>query len=259
MNDTPRQQRRSPLVVVLDAILGLAAAVQAGPTPGPRVRRAGATDRHGRAGRLLLMAGVLAVIGGTALLITFFVRMPDGVSLLPDAAVPANGPSRSAAPKTAASAAATHSGSASPSQSPTATPTPSPTAPPGNSRGGSSGGPPPAGTVPLNAGYKAVSYAVGLLGYQATVTVTNPGSQTRDGWLLTVTLPRSTLMVSGVTGATAHQDGAVWTFTPDNSTVRIPSGASVRIVYMVRGATLVDAAPRDCRVDGHQCAGVAAG
>jgi hypothetical protein len=257
MNDTPRQQRRSPLVVVLDAILGLAAAVQAGPTPGPKVRSAGgAADRHGRAGRLLLMAGVLAVIAGTALLITFFVRMPDGVSLLPDAAVPAGGPSRPAAPKTAASPTVTHSASAQPSPSATTT-APSRTASPPASRGGS--GQPPSATAPLTSGYSAVSYAVGLLGYQATVTVTNPGSRTRDGWLLTVTLPRSTLMVSDVSGATAHQDGPVWTFTPDNTTVRIPPGATVQVVYMVRGATLVDAAPKDCRVDGRQCAGVAAG
>jgi hypothetical protein len=192
-------------------------------------------------------------------LITFFVRMPDGTSLLPDAAVPADRPSHSAAPTTAASAAATHSGSAQPSRSASTTPTPTSTTPPGTSRGGSSGGPPPAATVPLTAGYKAVSYTAGLLGYQATVTVTNPASQVRDGWLLTVTLPRSTLMVSGVSGATAHQDGAVWTFTPDNSTVRITPGASVQVVYMVRGATLVDAAPRACSVDGHACAGVAAG
>jgi hypothetical protein len=48
----------------------------------------------------------------------------------------------------------------------------------------------------------------------------------------------------------------VWTFSPDNSTRRIPAGASATIAFEVRGATLVDAQPTDCRIDEKTCSGL---
>jgi hypothetical protein len=71
-----------------------------------------------------------------------------------------------------------------------------------------------------------------------------------------VTLPRPTLQITGVSGAAARQDGSTWTFEPDDSTRTVPPGGSVRISFQVRGATLLDASPRECRIDGRPCAGV---
>jgi Cellulose binding domain len=253
MNDIPRQQRRSPLVVILDAMLSLAALAHAVPTPRERV--AGSAGRSRAAGRLLLVAGALAAVGGTVLLIVFLVRMPAGPALVPDpAAMPAVAPSQSVGPSAAKSPGASRSGPVAPPGSPS---------PPGRSRTG-----PPATSpspdrgavgVPLTARYTAAAYAVGLLGYRATITVTNPGATVRDGWLATVTLPRPSLVVSAVSGATAVQNGRTWTFTPDGTTARIPPGGSVQIGYEVHGATLVDAAPDDCRVDDRRCTGISAG
>jgi hypothetical protein len=200
------------------------------------------------------VAGVLAAVVGTVLLIVFLVHTPAGLALVPDpAAAPAASSSR-AASSTSGSPAASRSGPAPPSGSPSL-PVPSRTGPSTTSRSPDRNGV----AVPLTGRYTAASYAAGLLGYRATVTVTNPGSSIRDGWLLTVTLPRPSLAVSVVSGATADQNGRVWTFTPNGSTVRIPPGGSVQVVYEVRGATLVDAAPDDCRVDGRRCTGISAG
>jgi hypothetical protein len=107
--------------------------------------------------------------------------------------------------------------------------------------------------VPLTASYRTSSATAGLLGYQLAVTVANPGATSKDGWTLTVTLPRPTLLVSGVSGATAARNGSVWTFTPDSGTAAVPAGGSVKVVFDVRGATLIDAAPQDCRIDGNRC------
>jgi hypothetical protein len=108
-------------------------------------------------------------------------------------------------------------------------------------------------SVPLTATYKTASATAGLLGYQMTVTVANPAAAAKTGWTLTVTLPRPTLLVSGTKGATASQNGSVWTFTPDSTTSSVPAGGSVQVVFGVHGATLIDAAPKDCRIDGNAC------
>jgi hypothetical protein len=108
----------------------------------------------------------------------------------------------------------------------------------------------------LRARYEASAGGQGLLGYRAQVTVSNPGPGRRDSWLLTVTLPRPTLTVSDVSGAVARQDGSTWTFTPDESAARIPPAASVTVSFVVRGATLVSAAPTACTIDGRPCDGI---
>ncbi|WP_433796733.1 cellulose binding domain-containing protein [Actinoplanes sp. CA-252034] len=108
--------------------------------------------------------------------------------------------------------------------------------------------------APLAATYTTTPYVVGLLGYRTEVTVTNPGPAVRKGWTLTVTLPRSTLRINQVKGATATQNEAVWTFVPDDTTTSVPAGEQVAISFEVHGATLIDAAPADCRIDTVPCA-----
>jgi Cellulose binding domain len=248
MNDTPRQ-RRSLLVVLLDATLRLAAAVQAGPSPQPRVRTARSSPR---AGRVLLAVGTLTAVGGTALLIIFFVRTPAGLALLPGPAPVAPGATTSSgAPSTGASPGLHPSARVLPgtSRAPSVTATPSPTTPPAPSQGANS----EVAAVPLTARYTTVPQVAGLLGYRVTVVVTNPGAAPRDGWLLTMTLPRPTLMVSQVSGATATQNGAVWTFIPDASTAHVAPRGSAQVAFEVYGATLVNATPVDCRIDGNRC------
>ncbi|BCJ50614.1 hypothetical protein Asp14428_20890 [Actinoplanes sp. NBRC 14428] len=78
--------------------------------------------------------------------------------------------------------------------------------------------------VALTARYSAAN-GTGLLGYRAEVAVANPGTAGHDGWELTLTLPRPTLQIAAVSGATARQDGATWTFAPDATTRSVPAGA----------------------------------
>jgi cellulose binding protein with CBM2 domain len=250
MNDTPRRERRSPVVVVLDAAFGLAAALQTGQLPGRRrVREEGAKVRRG-VGIAWLTAGILAAIAGTVLLVVTFVRAPDGLaSLPPNAAQPLPPPPpTSAVPSTALSPSSTPSRTPSPSRSASQSPTPT---------GVRSVAPPPvAAAVPLTASYAADEGGSGLLGYRATVTITNPARTAKTGWSLTVTLPRSTLTVAQVSGATAKQDGATWTFTPDGGTARIAPAGTATVTFSVRGATLLDARPQACRIDGNPCTGL---
>lgn len=251
MNDAqPRPRpRRSLVVVLLDAVLRLSAAVNAIPTPTPKVREAG--GRRG-AGRYLLLTGVLAAVAGTALLVVVLVRTPGGPTPPPDRAAALPGlRSRPAEPSAAGSATP---GRPSPTTTLTIVKTTPATAATKPARS-------PAATAPitenaqapLTASYRTSSTTAGLLGYQMTVTVANPGTAPRNGWALTVTLPRSTLLVSGVSGATAARDGPVWSFTPDATTALVPAGGSVELAFEVHGATLIDATPQDCRIDGNRC------
>jgi hypothetical protein len=264
MNDTPRRERRSPMIVVLDAAFGLAAALQTGHLPGRRTRAVGeAAEGETGEGRRVrrgvglawLTVGILAAIAGTVILAVTFVRAPDGLASLPPT-VSQQLPPTSAVPSPAT---ASPSSSITPSSSPapSVTPSVSPSQTPG-AVNRSIPQPPPAGTaaVPLTARYAADEGGAGLLGYRATVTVTNPGRGPKTGWVLTVKLPRPTLAVDQVSGATAKQDGSTWTFTPDQSTNQIPPGGSVAVAFSVRGATLLAAAPQDCRIDGNPCAGL---
>jgi hypothetical protein len=255
MNDTEAQPRRSLVVVLLDGVLRMFAAVQAGATPEPKVGRAGGRRR---VGRYVLLTGVLAALAGTALLVVVLVRAPGDPTPPPDpaAALPAHR-SRPAGPSAAGSATPASSAPTSPSGSsslgkgaasqtvPTSPAMSSPAAPGSQITENTS--------VRLAATYKTASATAGLLGYQMTVTVANQGAATKTGWVLSVTLPRPTLLVSGVKGATASQNGAVWTFTPDATTASIPAGGTVQVVFGVHGATLIDAAPKDCRIDGNPC------
>ena len=257
MDDSSSPPRRSLLVVLLDAMLGLVTAVQTGNLPGTRRRAATQpAGKRGKAGLLWLLAGVLVVAGATTILIGALLRTPGGLTDLPPAGLAGPAPATSiAAPATAQQSAAGPSASASTSASAPATPSGSSPAsavvpPPAPTSAGSSGG-----GSRLTATYVAANGS-GLLGYRATVTVTAVGAAPSTDWQLTITLPRPTLQIAAVSGATAEQDGSVWTFTPVDTTRTIAAGTSAVIAFDVRGATLVDAQPTDCKVDGQVCAGL---
>jgi hypothetical protein len=245
MRDERRRERRSPLVVILDASLGLAAAVQTGHPPWSRRAR----RQSRRTGAGWLAVGAMTAAAGTAILVAAFVRPPDDLAALPPAAVEQTPPR-------------------SPGRSPIAVPGPAGTISPSPaaSRAAPGGGAPvpdrreaarpPGPVAPLTARYSVAEGTEGLLGYRATVTVTNPGTRARPTWLVTVTLPRPTLRVAEVSGAVAEQDGATWSFRPDRSTAPVPAGGSVRVTFEVRGATLVSAAPTACTIDANSCAGI---
>ena len=257
MNDTETRPRRSLVVMLLDGVLRVFAALQAGPTPKPKVKEAG--GRRG-AGRYALLTGVLVALAGTALLVVVLVRAPGNPTPPPDPAAALPGlRSRPAEPSAAGSAttptrAATSASSTSAIGS-AATASQGASTSPGAGSPGAPGSPivTENTSVPLSASYKTASVTAGLLGYQMTVTVANKGAAAKNGWVLTVTLPRPTLLISGVTGATVTQNGSVWTFVPDSTTATVAAGGSVQVVFGVHGATLIDAAPQDCRIDGNRC------
>ncbi|MEU4623316.1 cellulose binding domain-containing protein [Actinoplanes sp. NPDC023801] len=240
--------RRSPMDVVRDAAWRLATGMLTGPSPEPRVRPAGAAGTRPVAGRLLVAAGGLAAVAITAVLVVLLVTRPYQRPVRPEeaAGLPERQPapvtvSPSAGPATAATAPAAVRASRSPARA----------------AGVAGSRPPAAGAsvapVPLTAGYTTTPYVVGLLGYRTEVTVANPGVASRTGWTLTVTLPRSTLWIDDVKGATVTRQDAVWTLVPDGTTASIKPGEQVSVSFEVHGATLIDAAPEDCRLDGVPC------
>ncbi|HEX5202565.1 MAG TPA: hypothetical protein VFW27_21750, partial [Actinoplanes sp.] len=171
MNDSPPRPRRSPSVVLLDALLGLVTAVQTGNVPGRR-----------RAGLIWLVAGVLVVAGGTTILIGALMRAPGGLTDLtpPEKAAPAPPPVTSiAAPAVTTTRRTSASASA--------------TAKPPSSKAVSS--PPPIAPSTSAGSHLTAAYAAangtGLLGYKATVTLAAQGPAPSAGWRLTVTLPRT--------------------------------------------------------------------
>ena len=245
MSESSSRPRRSLVVVLLDAMLGLVTAVQTGNVPGTR----GTSGRpRSRAGIVWLAVGVAAAVGGTAILVSAVLRTPDGLADLPPgglaaAPAPSSGaassnsarPSASSPSTTAAAALAPHSSAATSTK-------------PGN-RSSSAAGARVAATYAAAAG-------TGVLGYRATVTVDSLGPDAAQDWRLTITLPRSTLQIAAVNGATVDQDGKVWTFTPVDATRKITAGDSVVVAFDVRGATLVDAAPTACTINDAPCAGL---
>jgi hypothetical protein len=247
-DEAPARGRRSPMDVIRDTAWRLATSALTGPSPEPRVRAAKAPRERSAAGRFLLVVGGLSAVAVTVLLVVLLVTRPYQQSAKPEQA--AGLPDRPAAPASPSSSVppvtATSPAAGSPS-------------PPGRAGGiaASLSASPSPGTsqlpAPLAATYQTTPYVVGLLGYRTEVTVANPGPATRQGWTLTVTLPRPSLWINQIEGATATQQEAVWTFVPDDSTTAIPPGKQVTISFEVHGATLLDAAPADCRIEGSPC------
>ncbi|WP_030434506.1 hypothetical protein [Actinoplanes subtropicus] len=250
MNDPHPAPRRSPTVVLLDAMLGLVTAIQTGNFPGRRPAGRPASPR--RAGPWLT-AGVLVVAGGTAILIGVLMGAPGSLTGLPkpgDAAPPPP-------PVTSIAAPATTTTSPVPARSSASAPAARAVVPDPASGSATTSA---ATNLPgrLTAAYAAADGS-GILGYRATVTLHAQGPGPSTGWRLTITLPRPTLQIAAVSGATVEHDGAVWTFTPDAATRRIAAGASATVAYEVLGATLVDAQPTACRVDDVACSGLPGG
>jgi hypothetical protein len=255
MPDAPRRERRSPMVMLLDFAMRLALAAQTGPEP--KLVPAG---RARRVGVGWLVAGAVLAVAGTGVIVGALVTgrfdlasLPPHAAARQPAAAPAPAPAPESVTPTTTGPAPTGTTSGPPSPSGAA----SASTPPGG--GTAAPAPPPvspAAPAPLTAVYAYTSGGTGLLGYAADVSVANPGRAARDGWQLTVTLPRPSLRIADVTGAAATQDGATWTFEPDATTRTVPAGGSVRITFEVRGATLLAAAPEDCRIDGRPCAGL---
>lgn len=255
--EVPRKERRSLMVMLLDAAMRLAIAAQA--SPQPRVVTAG-TNRRGRLGWLAL--GVLLAVAGTAVVVGALLKGPDDLSSLPPhtpGRAPVADPSTSGLRSAGVTAAPLPHGATPTATSAPATPLPSLSGRVPVSAGPQRepGVPPVAATEPLTARYAATDGGTGLLGYRAGVTITNPDPAGRKGWQLTLQLPRPTLTIARVSGATVSQDGKVWTFEPDETTETVPAGGSVLISFEVRGATLLAAAPQDCRIDDVACTGIA--
>jgi Cellulose binding domain len=236
--------RRSPTVILLDALLRLATAVQTGGVPGAG---AGGRRRPDRTAVAWLLAGLLVAVGGTGWLVVALLRNPAGLADLPPGVVAAP-PARTSAEALPSTVRPSLRAATTPTAS---TPGPSRSVEKGRSAGSSSR--PAAGGAHLTAGYTA---ADGLLGYRANVTVTSHGPGTSDGWKLTITMPRPTLRLVAVSGASVKQNGSVWTFTPTEDSRRIPAGDSAVVVFDVRGATLVDGRPTACQLDGEACTGL---
>ena len=186
-----------------------------------------------------LIAGAFATLLGTAVLVAAFVWPP--VRSTPAAGSPPSVPGH---PRGSAQHVPSASVTASPSRSTKPTP--------GTSI---SSGSRTAAPVPLTARFTKGADG-GLAGYQATVAITNPGTAPVSGWTVTLTLPRSTLNVTDVDGATVTRDGAVWTFIPVSTTAQVAAGRSVTVSFRVSGAALLDATPTACAIDGRSCQGV---
>jgi hypothetical protein len=190
-------------------------------------------------------AGVLATVLGTAVLVAAFL-WPSGRP-----APAAGSPPSAAAPPSAGG----HSGGSAqqvPSASVSASPSASTKPAPGTSGAGGSRTTAP---VPLTARFTKGADG-GLAAYPATVAVSNPGTAPVTGWTVVLTLPRSTLNVTDVSGATVTRDGAVWTFIPDSGAVQVAGGRSVTVSFRVSGAALLDATPTACTIDGRPCQGL---
>jgi hypothetical protein len=257
MSDLRHRLRRTLPVVILDAVLAVFTALSTGHLPwarraardepdgeGPRVRRSTVIG--------LATAGAV-VTAGTVTLVLSFLQSPDGLAPLGVASPPPPAALEQPPPGSAGPSPTPAGGVAGLGSSPAAVPgtTAGVTMPPPP-------GPPttPAGSpVPLTARYAAEGVP-GLLGYRATVTVTNPGPTAAGGWTVTLTLPRTTLTVTDVSGAKARQDGATWTFTPQDGAPAVPPSGSVQLAFHVRGATLVSAKPTGCTINGRPCEGL---
>ncbi|MEV4283020.1 cellulose binding domain-containing protein [Actinoplanes xinjiangensis] len=249
--EAPARGRRSPADVVRDAAWRLATAMLTAPSPEPRVRTARAPGERSAAGRFVLVVGGLAAVAVTMLLVVLVVTRPYQQSARPEQAAglperPAAAPSPSAPASPTPATTSRAAGSPSPPSRAAVSSVSPPASPPAAASA-------VAVAVPLAATYRTTPYVAGLLGYRTEVTVANPDTAARDGWTLTVTLPRSTLWINQVEGATVTRQDAVWTFVPDESTTAIPPGGQVGISFEVHGATLLDAAPADCRIDGAPC------
>ncbi|MEU4551952.1 hypothetical protein [Micromonospora violae] len=243
MPATPPQPRRTVAIILLDRVVALVTATRRVLTGREDVSRA----------TWVAVIAALGVLVATAVSVVGVLRTPEKltpVTLDPPPSVdvgtsPPDTPRAQARPvSTSAAVPAPPPASASsvpPADGSSTRPTPT----------GASADPTPAA---LGADFAITDNA--LLSYGATVTISNPGAVPAARWTLVVTLPRESLGVSGVEGAKASRDGAVWTFVPDGNTAEVPGNAAVRVTFRVNGS-LTGSAPRACTIDGAACSGLA--
>lgn len=235
MPQPAKPERRSVTVMVLDTLTRLAVAAQSTPQP-----RAG---RSKVAASGWLAAGVLLAVAGTTTAVTALLRGPDDLaSLPPQAQAPAPAASRSTAEPAPPAAASART---------------APRSQPGTTQLGPAFSTSiPAAAANLAARFSTPGGDTGILGYQASVTIANAGAVEHAGWRLTLTLPRPSLRIEDVSGASVRQDGATWTFEPVATTRTVPAEGSVVVSFRVSGATLLESAPEDCRIDDRRCEGI---
>jgi hypothetical protein len=109
---------------------------------------------------------------------------------------------------------------------------------------------------PLQARFSKVAGSASLTSYRATLTVTNPGQEVVSSWTVIITLPRETLTLSNVEGATAGRNSTTWTIVPTADTTSVTAGGSVSVSFQVNGAAVFDATPTACTIDGQACTGL---
>lgn len=247
MNRTGEHPPRTRAVAALDLVLDVLATVRRLVLAPARLATRPGADR-------LMLRGVViaaaAVIVGTGVLVAALLRAPDrfaplGVGPEPDAAVESTSDPARAGLGPNSSAGSTAPGTPSPAPTPARTGTAAP--PPGTDPAD------PERTAALTATYRTEQAT--LIGYRAAVDITNANPTPVDGWTVVITLPRRTLSIAEVSGATATQDGATWTFQPDQGTRRVPPDGTVRVTFRVDGAALGATAPTGCTVNGRPCEG----
>jgi hypothetical protein len=126
---------------------------------------------------------------------------------------------------------------------------------PGGATGGSSPRPSDGGGAvaqpPLTAEYTTTTSGKT---YDASVTITNPGSRPVASWTVTLTFRAQSQSVTNVSGASVSKSGKTWTFVPAGTGGTVPAGGSVRISFQVTGAG--GQQPVGCTVDGQPCGGL---
>lgn len=244
LEQTYQQMLDGRLPAVLDWLafheLDLGTQAEAGESAEPEPQPAASSASRPRRGRLVAAAaaGVVAVLSAVAMV--SLVRTPAD-----KAATGAPGP--------------TSSDAAEISPFPT---DPAPTAPARAERVGATLSPAatratrrPAGTStpvrsPLNARYAMVTSRV--FGYQAEITINNPGDAAAPDWVVTITLPKGAT-VSSASGASYQQKGTTVTFTGSAVAPR----RSTRFQFDVASnASIHQKQPTSCDVNGQACAGL---
>ncbi|MET8353144.1 cellulose binding domain-containing protein [Micromonospora sp. NPDC005206] len=231
------------MIVLLDRIVAVAASVRLVLTGRGDVSRA----------TWVAVIAALGVLIATAVSVIGVLRTPEGltpVALDPPPSADQVGTMPTDTPRAGqARPAATSPTRPVPPQATAAPPTPEPST--------STTAPTPVTAPPTPAALRA-DFAIAenaLLSYGAAVTISNPGEAPVARWKLAITLPRESLRVSSVEGATASQDGAVWTFVPDGSAGQVPGSPSVRVTFRVNGSS-IGSTPTACTIDEVACTGL---
>jgi uncharacterized protein YndB with AHSA1/START domain len=215
-----------------------------------------AADRAARTRRRLIVGGVVGVVlalGGGAVAATMnasgpTVAGPDPRPDRPDASAqpgPSGGVTDSTGPGRSSAVPRGPNGGPAPV---------TPTAAPGNTVAPSQpteATPLPPGAPRLTAGMTVERTGLlGLAGYRATVTITNPETNPSTGWTLGVVLAEGQKL-DEVTGAAYAQSGTTVTFTPTGDNGAVPPGGEVRVSFEVSG--ILATPPSGCTVDGQPC------